>query len=145
MDIPLLVSPDSLTGLRDELAAASRTMGQIAAHAEQAARQGGWSGPAEQLFAAAARTTGARCDALARRLGADAARVDRLADELTHELAAIQRLEDALVDAVRDLGRRAAQDVTGDAAAAYEKVRHLLPDHLSPRWRTVASSIGDLL
>lgn len=145
IDIPLLVSPHSLTRLHDDLAAASRTVARIGGQAEQVAALGGWRGAAEHAFATAARTAGAQCDALAHRLNADAVRVDRLAEELVDEFRELQHLEDELVDAVHELARRVADDTTGEAAAAYARVRHLLPEHLSPHWRSLASTIGHLL
>jgi hypothetical protein len=145
MDIPLLVSPHSLTSLSDDLRAAARRVAQVGDRAAQVAALNGWRGGAEHAFASAARTAGAQCATLSRRLGADAVRVDRLADELVAELAVIGRLEDELVAAVHELARRAADDATGEAAAVYARVRHLLPDHLSPRWRDVGATLGHLL
>ncbi|BEP15130.1 hypothetical protein acdb102_34410 [Acidothermaceae bacterium B102] len=145
IDIPLLVSPSSLSRLHDDLAAAALRVGRIAGQVEQVAAQGGWRGGAERAFATAARTAGAQCDVLARRLSADAARVDQLAEELIDELHELQCMEDELLDAVHELARRVLADTTGQAAAAYERARHLLPAHLSPHWRAVASTIRGLL
>jgi hypothetical protein len=145
LHLPLLVSPTGLTRLHDDLAGAAQTVGRIAGQAEALATLDGWRGGAEHAFAAAARTAGARCDAVSRRLRADAVRVDRLAEELADELRALQHLEDELVATVHELARRALEDATGEATAAYESVRHLVPSHLSPHLRTVASTIRHLL
>lgn len=145
MHVPLLVSPDSLTWLHDDLTNAAQTVSRIAGQAETLTALGGWRGGAEHAFASAARTAGAHCDAVSRRLRADAVRVDRLAEELADEFRVLQRLEDELVAAVHELARRAVEDTTGEATAAYEQVRHLLPTQLSPHLRTVASTIRHLL
>jgi hypothetical protein len=145
MDLPLLVTPGSLTQLHVDLAAASLRVGRIAGQVVEVADMTGWRGGAEHAFATAARTAGAQCDLLARRLRADAVRVDRLAEDLIDELRVLQHLEDEIVDAVEDLARKAFEDPSGDAAAVYERVRRMLPDHLSPLWHGFASTIGHLL
>ena len=91
MHIPLLVSPGSLGRLHDDLADAATTVGRIAGQAEALAALGGWRGGAEHAFASAARTAGARCDAVSRRLQADAVRVDRLAEQLADEFRVLRQ------------------------------------------------------
>jgi hypothetical protein len=145
MHLSLLVSPGSLSRLHDDLTSAATTVGRIASHTEALAGASGWHGAAEHVFAAKARSAGAQCEAVSRRLQADAARVDRLAEELVDEFRVLQQLEDQLVGLVHELARRALEDTTGEATEVYERVRHLLPAHLSPHWRSVASTIGHLL
>ena len=145
MENPLLASPAGLTSLSDDLRAAARRVAQVGDRAAQVAALGGWQGGAEHAFATAARTAGAQCDALSRRLGMDAARVARLAEELSDELDYLDRLEVRAEEEMEEYARRLRGDVLEGARETYERIRRLLPVHRSPLWRDLASPLRGLL
>ena len=145
MEIPLLASPAGLSSLSDDLRAAARRVAQVGDRAAEVAALGGWQGGAEHAFATAARTTGAQCDLLARRLGTDAARVARLAEELSDELDYLDRLEERAEEQMEEFARRLKGDVLDEARETYDRIRRLLPVHRSPLWRDLASPLRDLL
>ncbi len=141
MDLPLLVSPDKLHRLRDELSATAGQLGRIADQADRLGLDNGWRGGAQRSFALASQAAGARCRELSQRLASDAARVERLEDQLAAELAVLHRLEHEVMGALHRLAVRAVDDVTGEARSLYDRVRSRLPGHGSPGWRDVASSL----
>ncbi|MDX6210941.1 MAG: hypothetical protein QOF82_28 [Frankiales bacterium] len=141
MDLPLLVSPDKLRRLHDELSATAATLGQIAEQAEQVGLDGGWQGGAQRSFSASTLSAAGRCRELSRRLASDAARVGRLEEQLAAELAVLHRLEHEVLGALHRLAVRALDDVTGEARSLYDRVCPRLPAHGSPGWRDVASSL----
>jgi hypothetical protein len=143
MDLPLLVSPDSLSRLHDNLADASRQVGRIAGHAELLATDGDWQGAAHDAFASAARTAGAQCLVVSRRLAVDAARVEELETELLLRLAELYRLERDVLGALHRLATAVSDEVTGDARALLDGVGRHLPGRGSPHWHDVASTLLD--
>jgi hypothetical protein len=147
MELPFLASPDSLTGLSDQLRATAGQIGRIAEQVDDLARDDGWSGGGQRAFADAAREAAGRCTEAAHRLTVDAARIERLAEQLSAELAVLYRLEHEVMGALDRLAVRAVTDVTGEAQSVYDRVRRELPGRGSPGWRDLASTLlgGGLL
>lgn len=147
MELPLLVSPQRLEQLREQLSATSAQLGRIAGQVGQLGGShsagGSWQGNAQRSFAAAAQAAAARCLELSRRLAADAARVERLAEQLAAELAVLHRLEHEVMGALHRLALRAVDDTSGEARSLYDRVRQRLPAHGSPQWRQVAATLVD--
>jgi uncharacterized protein YukE len=141
MDLPLLVSPDKLAQLRDELSATAGQLGRIADQADRLGLQDGWEGGAQRSFASASHAAAMRCRELSRRLASDAARVERLQEQLAAELAVLHRLEHEVLGALQRLAVRAVDDVTGEVRSVYDRFRGALPGRGSPGWRDVASSL----
>jgi uncharacterized protein YukE len=141
MDLPLLVSPDKLRQLHDELAASASQLGRIADQTERLGAAQGWEGSAQRGFLGATQATGARCRELSRRLASDAARVERLEEQLAAELAVLYRLEQEVLGALHRLAARAIDDISGEARSLLDQVRARLPGSGSPGWRNVASSL----
>ena len=138
----LLVSPDRLARLRDQL---NRCAGQLAAVAErvdQLGRQPGWQGDAQLAFAAQALRVGGRCAELGRRVHSDAAKVERCAEQLAEEFAVLRRLEHEVLGTLHRLAGRLVDDVTGNVRRVYDDVVRRLPSPGSPDWRPLAADVA---
>jgi hypothetical protein len=141
----LLVSPDRLGRLRDQLTATAGHLASIAERVEQLGREPGWQGEAQRAFAGQALRTGVRCSELARRLRCDAGRVERCREELADELAALRRLEHEVLGSLHQLAGRLAGDVTGHLRQVYDDVVRRLPSPGSPDWRPLAARLAQAI
>ena len=138
----LLVSPDRLSRLRDQLAATARQIGALAERVEQLGRDDGWQGTAQRAFAAGARSAAARCRELSGRLRADAARVEHCEEQLVAELAVLHRLEHEVLGTLHRIAGRLGSDLTGRLRGVYEDVVRRLPVPGSPDWRPLATQVA---
>lgn len=141
MQLPLLVSPDALRRLHDELADSAGQLGHIADQTADLGATRGWEGRAQSAFLSASQTAAERCRELSSRLASDAARVARLEEQLAEELAVLHRLEHEVLGALHRLAARALDDVTDDARSLLDRVRARLPGPGSPGWRDVAGTL----
>jgi uncharacterized protein YukE len=138
----LLVSPDRMFRLRDQLTGCA---GQLAAVAERVGQLGGdpgWQGDAQRAFARQGLRVGDECTELARRLRADAARVEHCGEQLAEELAVLRRLEHEVLATLHHLAGRLVSDVTGHVRQVYDDVVRRLPSPGSPDWRPLAARLA---
>lgn len=139
----LLVSPDRLARLRDQLTATAGQLAAVAERVEQLGRGQGWRGDAQQAFDGATSRLGGQCAELARRVRADADRVERCRGQLADELAVLRRLEHEVLGTLHRLAGRFADDVTGRVRQVYDDVVRRLPTPGSPDWRPLASRLAN--
>jgi uncharacterized protein YukE len=139
----LLVSPERLSRLRDQLASTAAQLAATAERVEQLARDDGWQGSAQRAFATGARSASSRCRELSRRLQTDARRIEHCHEQLVTELAVLRRLEHEVLGTLHRIAGRLTDDLTGRLRGVYDDVVGRLPVSGSPDWRPLAARLAE--
>ena len=139
----LLVTPDRLARLRDQLTGCACQLAAVAERVDQLGREPGWQGEAQRAFAAQAREARRSL----RRAGEAPPRRRAHGRALRRaarggSLPVLRRLEHEVLGTLHRLAGRLVDDVTGHVRRVYDDVVRRLPSPGSPDWRPLATDLA---